>query len=547
MSTMPKLLDDARKRGVVTIIALALGQAASTGVAAFATRDVFAAFRDATEAVPLGALALVAGSGLLIALLRYRERIVAEKVGQDYVAALRVTLFQHLAHVSAKDIASRRAGALSLRFVGDLSAVRNWVSLGFARLISSLIVLPSATVALFLLNPTLGVAAAIPISLGMLAMALVGPRLGPAHKRLRNRRARLAADMSERVPHAPELRLLGRVKTETRHIIKRTDNLIDAALERARGAALLRAVPDGVSGIAAASVFFAALSSGASGAEAAGALAAVGLMIQPLRDLAGVWDRHRAWTVARDKCVSLLSVPRLAPSTKGDTARLETDLQSLSFNCSGTDHHAPIEAVARPGRKIAIVGPNGSGKSTLLNLAAGLERPATGEVLLGDRPTVTLSTSERRRLITYIGTRSPILAGSFRRALTMGSSAEHDDDTILRCAQSYGLGSVLERLGGLSGKVAEAGRNLSAGEIRRVLLTRAALSPSSLLLLDEPDDALDADGIELVEKLIFNTPATTLLVTHNRELATKMDEMWTFENGQLRRERMGGSDVKQFA
>jgi ABC-type transport system involved in cytochrome bd biosynthesis fused ATPase/permease subunit len=129
----------------------------------------------------------------------------------------------------------------------------------------------------------------------------------------------------------------------------------------------------------------------------------------------------------------------------------------------------------------------------------------------------------------------------------MGSSAEQDDDTILRCAQSYGLGDVLGRLGGLSGKVAEAGRNLSAGEIRRVLLTRAALSPSSLLLLDEPDDALDTDGIELVEKLIFNTPATTLLVTHNRELATKMDEMWTFENGQLRRERVDGSDVKQFA
>ena len=533
MNTMPKLLADARKHGVLTIIALALGQAAATGVAAFATRDVFAAFYDATSVLPASALVLIAVSGLLIALMRYQERIVAERVGQDYVAALRVKLFQHLAHVSASDIANRRSGMLSLRFVGDLSAVRNWVSLGFARLVSSLIVLPAASVVLFVLNPRLGAAAAIPISLGILAMASIGPRLGPAHKRLRSRRARLAADMSERVPHAPELRLLGRVKTETRHIVKRTENLIDAALERARGAALLRAIPDAVSSIAAVCVFLAALTNGANGAEAAGALAAVGLMIQPLRELAGVWDRHRAWTVAREKCESLLSVPRLGHQAKDDAAALETGPQSVSFSQVRAGNLSPIDAIAMPGRKIAIVGPNGSGKSTLMSLAAGLERPTSGEVLLGHRPTVTLSTSERRRLITYIGTRSPILAGSLRRALTMGSNTEHDDETILRCAQSYGLGAAVERLGGLSGKVAEAGRNLSAGEICRVLLTRAALSSTSLLLLDEPDDALDTDGTGLVEKLVFDTPATTLLITHNQELAAKMDELWTIEEGRL--------------
>ncbi|MBO6638771.1 MAG: ABC transporter ATP-binding protein [Roseitalea sp.] len=533
MSAMPKLFDGGRSRGIVAIIALALGQAVSTGIAAFATRDVFAAFRDNASGLPILALTLVAGSGLAIAAMRYRERVIAERVGQGYVAALRVRLFQHLAQVSARDIAHRRSGALSLRFVGDLSAVRNWVSLGLTRLISSLIVLPVATIALFLLNPHLGVAAAVPIATGMAAMALAGPRLGPAHKKLRSRRARLAADMSERVPHAPELRLLGRVKTETRLIIKRTENLIDAALERARGAALLRAIPDAVSGVAAAMVFVAALASGAAAAEAAGALAAVGLMIQPLRDLAGVWDRHRAWKVARDKCEKLLSVPKLAGGDDGDDAELDNVPQSLSFDGAGAGCLSSVDVVAEPGRKIAIVGPNGAGKSTLLSLAAGLESPERGEVLLGDRRTVELSTSERRRLIAYVGTRSPILAGSLRRALTMGVDGALDDETIAHCAERFGLGPVIKRLGGLSGKVSEAGRNLSAGEIRRVLLTRAALSGSSLLLLDEPDDALDQEGPALVERLVDETPATTLMITHNRDLAARMDEVWIIDDGEL--------------
>ena len=71
----------------------------------------------------------------------------------------------------------------------------------------------------------------------------------------------------------------------------------------------------------------------------------------------------------------------------------------------------------------------------------------------------------------------------------MGIDGERDDEAITACAESFGLGSVIQRLGGLSGKVAAGGRNLSAGEVRRVLLTRAALSNASLMLLDEPDDA----------------------------------------------------------
>lgn len=533
MSGMPKVFAEGRTRGIIAIIGLALGQAASAGVAAFATRDVFTAFRDAQSDMPIAALTLIALSGLSIAALRYGERIVAERVGQDYVATLRVKLFRHLAQVSARDIAGRRSGALSLRFVGDLAAVRGWVSLGLARMISSLIVLPCATAVLFLLNPDLGAAAAVPVATGMLAMAFVGPRLGPAHKRLRSRRARLAADMSERVPHAPELRLLGRVQTETRHILKRTEKLIDAALERARGAALLRAIPDAVSGLAAAGVFLAALASGASGAEAAGVLAAVALMIQPLRDLAGVWDRHRGWRVARDKCANLLAVPKLAGRVKAKGSPLENVPQSLSFVQASAGILSPIEITAVPGQKIAVFGPNGAGKSTLLSLAAGLEKPDQGSVTLGGRKIVSLSVAERRRLIALIGTRSPILAGSLRRALTMGIDGSRDDDIIEHCAQNFGLGDVIERIGGLSGKVAEAGRNLSAGEIRRVLLTRAALSQSGLMLLDEPDDALDQDGPALVEKLIAESSATTLVITHNRSIAQQMDEVWLIEGGRL--------------
>jgi ABC-type multidrug transport system fused ATPase/permease subunit len=420
-----------------------------------------------------------------------------------------------------------------MRFVGDLSAVRGWVSLGISRLISAAIVLPVAAGVLFLLNPNLGWAASVPIVIGLLLMALAGPRLGPAHRRLRARRARLAADMSERIPHAPELRLMGRIKLERRHLLHRTEQLVDSALARARGAALLRAVPDAVAGIAAAAVFLLALRSGAPGAEAAAALAALGLMLQPMRDLAGVWDRHRAWTAARDKCDDLLATPLLKRPGHRTAERLPDSPPTVVFEALSAGRLAAVDIAAPAGCKVAIIGGNGAGKSTLLGLAAGLEQPDAGRVLLGDKVPADLATEERRRLIALVGTRSPILAGSLRRALIMGGGRRPDDAEIIATAERFGLGHVLQRLGGLDGRLAEGGRNLSAGEARRVLLARAALSRAQLLLLDEPDDALDADGPALVEQLLRSREATALMVTHNLELARRMDLIWYVEDGRV--------------
>ena len=533
MSTLPSITAAGRGRGIARIAACALGQAAAAAVAAFATRDVFVAFRDNADTLPLTALALIGLSGVAIGVLRYAERVVAERVGQNYAAALRAKLFRHLTKLSARAVAKRRAGGLSMRFVGDLAAVRGWVSLGLARLISASIVLPCACLVLFLLDPALGAAASIPIGIGLAAMVIAAPRLGPAHKRLRARRAKLAADMSERIPHAPELRLLGRIQTEMQHLARRTDALVDSALIRARGAALLRSIPDAVAGVAAGSLFLAALVSGNSGAEAAGALAAVALMIQPMRDLAGVWDRHRGWVAARDKCEALLAVPPLERPARSSDDALADQPHALLYEKVSTPVLRGVDIEAAPGRKIAVIGGNGAGKSSLLSLAAGLEQPVEGSVTFGGAPPESLNASERRRMVSFVGSRSPILAGSLRRALVMGAEERPEDDAILAEAEAFGLSDAIERLGGLDGRVTEGGRNLSAGEVRRLLLTRAALSKPSLMLLDEPDDTLDAAGPSLVNRLVRGVDATTLLITHNLAIARAMDEIWYLEGGKL--------------
>ncbi|NJN46857.1 MAG: ABC transporter ATP-binding protein [Candidatus Competibacteraceae bacterium] len=188
MNRFPDLLDQGRVKGVALVAATAVGQAIAAGVAAFATRDVFAAFASSDAALPLGSLALIITAGVAIATLRVVERTLGEGVGQDYAASLRKALFIHLSRMPAREVSRHRSGALALRFVGDLTAVRSWVSTGVTRLISASIVLPGALAALVLLNPQLALAAAGPLLLSIGLMALLAPRLRPLHRRLRRQR-----------------------------------------------------------------------------------------------------------------------------------------------------------------------------------------------------------------------------------------------------------------------------------------------------------------------------------------------------------------------
>jgi len=155
MSRRPAILRQRRWIGLLILVALAFGQAVTIIVTAFATRDVFMVLREGGSTVPVTALVAIALAGSALFALRALEGSVAERTGQSYAADIREALFKHITRMPASAIARRRSGALALRYVGDLTAFKGWVSRGLARLISASITIPSAFVVLYLLQPWL--------------------------------------------------------------------------------------------------------------------------------------------------------------------------------------------------------------------------------------------------------------------------------------------------------------------------------------------------------------------------------------------------------
>jgi ABC-type transport system involved in cytochrome bd biosynthesis fused ATPase/permease subunit len=365
----------------------------------------------------------------------------------------------------------------------------------------------------------------------------VGATIPPVHRQLRSQRANLAIAVMERAPAAPELRLMGRGQSELKALRESGSAVRGAAVARAWRNELLRRLPEVAAATSTVSVLWLALNRGLPPAEAAGALAVLAILVQPLRDLATVWDYRCAWVIACDKIAALLSAPTLDPP---DTQRVRPRKQAreraparLAFKRVHRGACCELDAVAEPGMKVAIIGPNGAGKSTCLALAAGLDAADEGAVELDGRDLAAMPVAERRRSIVFVGPRSPILKGSLRRALTLGVTPRPADRDIEGTALDFGLCVVLDRLGGLDGKVAEAGRNLSSGETLRLHLVRAALAKPRLFLLDEVDQALDPDGAAAFRRLIRTTPATTLFATRDPTLARQADVLWYMQSGRV--------------
>jgi lipoprotein-releasing system ATP-binding protein len=186
---------------------------------------------------------------------------------------------------------------------------------------------------------------------------------------------------------------------------------------------------------------------------------------------------------------------------------------------------------------VALVGPSGSGKSTLLNIAGLLESPDRGTVMVGGKSTGLFSSKEiakcRREKIGFVF--------QFHRLLPEFSAHENliipQMLTGLSRKESSERADQLLAMVGLQDRKSHRSGQLSGGEQQRVAIARAVSNAPSLLLADEPTGNLDPETAQDVffhlTKIIRTTGTAALIVTHNTELAQRMDRILTIRDGEL--------------
>jgi len=185
-----------------------------------------------------------------------------------------------------------------------------------------------------------------------------------------------------------------------------------------------------------------------------------------------------------------------------------------------------------PGTCTALLGPSGSGKSTILRIIAGLESPSGGQVLLNGRDITSVLPEKRNVGLVF---QRPLLFPHLS-VVDNVAFADRAAGRSWRVARERAL-PYLDMV-----QLADLGRqrvgSLSGGQEQRVALARALAAQPTILLLDEPFSALDAElrheMHELLADIRRQLAPTVVLVTHDRdEAATVADRIAVLENGQL--------------
>jgi lipoprotein-releasing system ATP-binding protein len=195
------------------------------------------------------------------------------------------------------------------------------------------------------------------------------------------------------------------------------------------------------------------------------------------------------------------------------------------------------ELAVWPGQSVALVAPSGAAKSTLLHIAGLLEHPDSGEVYIDQVATSLMSDAARTQI------RRTDIGFIYQAHHLLPEFSALENVILPQMIRGLGRKEAVERAAellsylGLKDRLAHRPAELSGGEQQRVAIARAVSNAPRILLADEPTGNLDPRTSDQVfsalSQLVRASGLATIIATHNRDIAARMDRRVTLKDGQV--------------
>ncbi|CAI1177943.1 ABC transporter ATP-binding protein [Serratia grimesii] len=254
----------------------------------------------------------------------------------------------------------------------------------------------------------------------------------------------------------------------------------------------------------------------------------------PLQAMGHGGDALRSARLAAERLNALLATPDMVNGTQQPdlNAPADIEVQALSFHYDNQPALQNITFSLPAGSVTAIVGPSGAGKSSLLLLLARFMDPDCGQIRVSGHPLASLSSAGRFQLITPVLQQGCALARPLDQNIAL-YRPDADQATIHAAAKAACLHEdIMARPLGYQ-SIPGQDLQLSGGELQRLSIARALLSPAPILLLDEPTSALDPQTAAALLGRLRQRSGTTVIVSHRLADVMDADCILVLERGQL--------------
>ncbi|MEK8029264.1 type I secretion system permease/ATPase [Ideonella sp. DXS29W] len=240
----------------------------------------------------------------------------------------------------------------------------------------------------------------------------------------------------------------------------------------------------------------------------------------------GAWDRLDTLLIEAGEAAERMALP--AP-----TGQISVQQASALAPGGGRPVLVGITCAAMPGDIVGVIGPSGSGKSTLGRLLIGLDAPAAGQVRLDGAEVSQWPREALGPHLGYLPQSVDLLEGTV--AENIARFGPVDADKVVAAARSAGVHDLILKLPhGYDTPLGADGSGLSGGQKQRVALARALYGEPRLLVLDEPNANLDADGEAALHTALIGMKArgaTVFVITQRNGVLGLADKLLVLQEG----------------
>jgi len=458
-------------------------------------------------------------------------------------ADLRRRLVEAVLRLGPAWLTRQRSGELEAVMVDGVERLDSYFRLFLAEIVVAAITAVAIVVALFVLDPIVGLVVAVFGTLLISLPALEYTAMGPRMRFWSDSYRPLAAEFVDDLQGMSTLKAFGAARLRGRDLFGRADAVQEAAIQMTNTAGLFWGMTAFVAGAGVALALAVGSLRVAEGAMTSRALLiALLLSAECFRPARQIHDAlHLAvWGMAScERAFDVLSASprRSEPAVGGPIPDSEPSIvfREVSFSY-GADRPPALHDVSfelRPGETLALVGASGAGKTTAVSLLLRFWDPSSGSIRLGGVDLATVHPDEVRRRIAVVG-QDPYLFHDTVRANLLLAKPDASEDEVVAAAKAANAHGFIEALpDAYDTIVGERGFRLSGGERQRVAIARALMKDAPILVLDEATSSVDVASEIAIRSALdeLETGRTILVIAHRLSTVSHADSIVVLDRG----------------
>ncbi|MCD6267401.1 MAG: ABC transporter ATP-binding protein [Thermotogaceae bacterium] len=263
------------------------------------------------------------------------------------------------------------------------------------------------------------------------------------------------------------------------------------------------------------------------------------MFFAPLRDIAEKYDIVQNSMASAEKIFNLFKEngEKLGkPDGKKHVEKGVVEFKNVWFSYDGKRWILKdVNIVFAPGYLTAIVGETGAGKTSLMNLLNGLYVPQKGVILVDDIPLQEYDLKSLRREIAVVPQDVVLFSGTILDNIRLFDESIPEEKVLEALEKVYAMDIVNKLEKGIHYEVVERGTTLSSGERQLIVLARAVLFDSKILVLDEATSNIDVETETRIQKALreLSKDKTVIMIAHRLSTVKDADRIIVIHNGQV--------------